>query len=107
MSKRILPRHDAYLLSSFEKDPSGEWHPSLAELIRRAKACDADGLGVRSNLEVIDAEFVAGCAAENLRLNVWTVNTPDIARTLSGLGVDSITTNEPESIRCGLENPPK
>lgn len=37
--------------------------------------------------------FVDACRERNIKINVWTVDDPEIAGTLTDLGVDMITTN--------------
>ena len=39
---------------------------------------------------------VEWCHARKLRVNVWTVDTPDEMRRLIALGVDGIITDEPD-----------
>ncbi len=101
-AKAVRPGLACLLLDSFKQE-GGVWRPTINELITRATACGADGLGVQARVEVVDADFVRTCHAAGLVLNVWTVDSPEIARALAECGVDTITTNRPAFIREVLE----
>jgi glycerophosphoryl diester phosphodiesterase len=100
-AKAVRPDLACLLLESFKED-GGAWHPTITELISRAAACGANGLGVQARVEVVDADFVQECHAAGLELNVWTVDSPEIARVFAECGVDTITTNQPALIREAL-----
>jgi glycerophosphoryl diester phosphodiesterase len=67
-------------------------------LIEQAKKAGLDGLdvGVRGPL---NGSFVEQVHAAGLKLYVWTVDSPTIARRLADAGVDGITTNRPGFLR--------
>lgn len=44
-------------------------------------------------------ETVARCHDLGMAVNVWTVDNPEVARTLAALGADAIITNRPDEIR--------
>jgi glycerophosphoryl diester phosphodiesterase len=92
-AKRRLPEIPAYYLASFKRDSTtGQWSPTIDDLIRTAKETRADGLDLSWNGPV-DAEFVRKVKAEGLGMYVWTVDDPEVARRLIAAGVDGITTN--------------
>ena len=97
------PEYGGYLLDSFKRDGSGGLKPTVEELIDRARANSATGIGVQANLDVIDETFMAACRSAGLEVNVWTVNDPDTAVVLMELGVTSITTDRPGLIRDALK----
>lgn len=100
--KEQLPTIKAYWLSDFEEDETGNWLPTLAEIIETAKRIKADGVALKANLKVIDEYFVTKIREADLELHVWTVNDPTVAKRLSDLGVDSIITNRPGWLRTKL-----
>ena len=92
-AKRRLPDIPAYYLASFKQDSTtGEWTPTLDELIRVARETKADGLDL-SYKGPVDAEFVRRVKEAGLGMYVWTVDDPEVARQLVEAGVDGITTN--------------
>ncbi len=53
-----------------------------------------DGLGINA-APILSERLIAGLHAENLRLNIWTVDSAVAARRLARLGVDGLITNRP------------
>ncbi len=90
-AKRKLPRHQAYWIVSVKPDKkTGVLSPSGEELIAKAKAIHADGL----DLSILPTrDYVEPIKAAGLKLYVWTVNDPAVARKFMELGVDGITTD--------------
>lgn len=90
-AKRKLPRHQAYWIVSVKPDKKTEaLSPSVEELIAKAKAIRADGL----DLSILPTrDYVEPIKAAGLKLYVWTVNDPAVARKFVELGVDGITTD--------------
>ncbi len=80
----------------------------LADLIAKARELKAEGLNVSASPR-IDADFLKQVREAGLKLYVWTVDDPKIARPLQALGVDGITTNRPVLLRKQLQEdaPPK
>lgn len=92
-AKKQLPEIPAYYLDSFKKDKkTGEWHPSVDELIDKARSLNADGLDL-SYKGPIDAEVVRKIHDAGLKFYVWTIDDPEEARKFAEMGVDGITTN--------------
>jgi glycerophosphoryl diester phosphodiesterase len=102
LARRRFPRIPVFWLSSFEEAPSGGWTPSREHLISRAKSAGFEGLNL-SHKGPVDAAFVQAARDAGLKLYVWTVDDPRIARRLVADGVDGITTNRPKWLRERLE----
>lgn len=100
-AKRKLPQHQAYWIVSVKPDKkTNVLTPSAQELIAKAKAIHADGL----DLSIPPTpDYVQPIKAEGLRLYVWTVNDPAVARKFVELGVDGITTDRAAWLKQQLE----
>lgn len=97
--RRRLPELEAYWLVSFKEDQQTQvLKPTVAEIVARAQEIDAHGVNV-SFKGPIDAAFVEAVRGAKLKLYVWTVDDADVARRLTALGVDGITTNKAEWLR--------
>ena len=90
-AKRKLPQHQAYWIVSVKPDKkTGALSPTVEELLAKAKAIHADGL----DLSIPPTpDYVEPIKAAGLKLYVWTINDPAIARKFVELGVDGITTD--------------
>jgi glycerophosphoryl diester phosphodiesterase len=103
--KEALPEIKACWLTSFKKDKSsGEWTPSLSSSLETLRRIGADGLDCRAEPEVVNEAFVKRIRAAGMELHCWTVNNRAEAIRLAQLGIDSITTDSPASIRQALES---
>ncbi len=101
-SKRRLPKLAAYYLASFKQDKkTGQWKPPLDDLIRTAQEIKADGLDL-SFEGPLDEAAVRKIKDAGLRLYVWTVDDPEVARRLVNWGVDGITTNKARWLKDAL-----
>ena len=96
-SKELLPQVPHYFLADYKKDKTGKL-PELAPLIERCKAAKFDGLDLQQSWP-IDAKFVSQVRAAGMKLVVWTVDDPLVAKRLRDAGVDGITTNKPKFLR--------
>lgn len=105
--KKAAPDYPAWYLSGFKKDSkTGKWTPGVQELLATAKRINADGLDLKAMPEVIDETFVAAIRKAGMAWHVWTVNDPSVARRMVELGVDSITTDVPGTMRAALADSP-
>lgn len=90
-AKRKLPEHQAYWIVSVKSDKkTGVLVPRVEELIAKAKSIRADGLDLSIPAT---ADYVDPIKAAGLKLYIWTVNDPEIARKFVELGVNGITTD--------------
>jgi glycerophosphoryl diester phosphodiesterase len=99
-----LPEIRVHWLTGFKQDKnSGEWHPTLPEVIDGLKETQATGIGFQGNRSIVTAEFLAELKKHGLKeYHVWTVDELEDARHFRDLGVIGITTNRPAFIRDGL-----
>jgi len=99
--KRAIPECPAYWVVSAQKvsDTFSAW-PELQTLLR-AKFLNLDGLDLQS-IWPIDTTIIRDLKNGGLKLGVWTVDDPAMARLWIDLGVRSITTNRPGWLRNQL-----
>lgn len=76
-------------------------YPPIEDLIAKAKEAKVEGLNLEQGFPVDDA-FATKVHAAGLKLYVWTVDDPAMARKWLAAGVDGITTNRPEWLRGQL-----
>jgi glycerophosphoryl diester phosphodiesterase len=101
--KRTIPGVKAIWLVAYHKDQeTGQWDPTIEQIIPRLRQCNADGLGTEARREVVNAEFVRELRRAEFEFHTWTVDNPDTARYFRSLGVESITTNRPAFLRKHL-----
>ena len=101
-SKVKLPDIQHYFLSDYKKDAKTGLMPELAPLVAQAKSAKFDGLDLQFKWP-IDKAFMADVKRARLKLVVWTVNDPVVARRLTEAGVDGITTDRPGWLREQLK----
>lgn len=97
-SRQMFPQVEHYFLHDYKKDPKTDRLPELAPLIARAKQGGLDGLNLHFDWPITQ-RFVAEVKAAGLKLLVWTVDDPAVARRLVEAGVDGLTTNRPGWLR--------
>ena len=95
--KQSRPDRPAYWLSDLKNGKTAE------SLIARAREIGADGLDLKAGPE-LDEPFATKVREAGLRLDVWTVNDPELARRMVSLGVDGITTDKPKILREAIES---
>jgi glycerophosphoryl diester phosphodiesterase len=103
-SKHALPQVEHYFLHGYARDKKTGAFPELATVIAQAQAAGADGLNLNHEWPV-SREFAAQVAAAKLKLLVWTVNDPAIARRWIDAGAVAVTTDRPGWLRAQLGLP--
>jgi glycerophosphoryl diester phosphodiesterase len=104
-AKQSLPDHEVYLLVDKKlNSQTNQWKPDAATMIQQAMDLGADGLDVGIHPSV-DANLVEQAHAAGLKLLVWTIDDPAVAREMVRLGVDGITTNRAAWMRGQLGLP--
>jgi glycerophosphoryl diester phosphodiesterase len=94
------PQFKACWLEKFEEDRNGNRKPSLESALETLKDINADGLS--SNPDLTTESFVKTIRDQGYEYHVWTVDDPEIAKTLLSWGTQSITTNVPGYLRNHL-----
>ncbi len=95
--KWALPECEVCWVAGFSRSVRG-WRPTVETLIQKAKAAGLDGLDVGAR-GPLDETFVERVHDAGLKLYVWTVDKPSLARRLVAAGVDGVTTNQPGWLR--------
>lgn len=95
--KKAAPAYTANWLVSVKRDERGRQRPKTSKLMRVLRKSKVDDISTRAN-EVVDSAFVSRFKDKGLGYHVWTVDDPDYALALLEAGVDTITTNKPDSI---------
>jgi glycerophosphoryl diester phosphodiesterase len=101
-AKRELPQYETYWLSSYKADKKSGKFPAVDDMIPRAREAGFEGLGLQQEFPV-DSAMVKKLAAAKLKVAVWTVDDPAIARRLVAAGVPTLITNRPGWLREQLE----
>jgi len=99
--RRQLPELKALLLTGVRQGDDGTPSPSAEDLIAKLEELDAHGVDAGA-ADCIDAAYVEAVHARGLEFHVWTVDDIEKARRLSGIGVDSITSNRAHYLAQGL-----
>jgi len=90
------PQYKASWLCSFNKQETGEITPALATVLKTLKQIQADGL---SSNTALPASVIEAVSQQGYEWHVWTINDLKTARRMQALGVLSITTDVPGSMR--------
>jgi glycerophosphoryl diester phosphodiesterase len=90
------PQYKASWLCSFNKQETGEITPALATVLKTLKQIQADGL---SSNTAVPASVIEAVSQQGYEWHVWTINDLNTARRMQALGVLSITTDVPGSMR--------
>ena len=103
-AKRAFPDLETYWIVDIKPNPkTGKKSPPAEELIRGAKEAGVDGLDLSAH-ETIDRDYFMKIRNAGLKLAVWTVNDPQLARQMIAAGVQGLTTDRPGWMREQLRN---
>lgn len=100
--KKAFPKVACYYLYSYKKDEKTGTFPELQPLIDKTKKAGLDGLNLQYTWP-ITAAFARQVHDAGLKLLVWTVNDPEVAKKLRDARVDAITTDRPAFIREAIK----
>lgn len=100
--KQQLPTITANWLTDFKLQEDGTWLPEPATIVETLRELKADGVGVGARKGALTPQLAAAVKEAGFGFHVWTVDDPELAAYLIGLGVDSITTNRPGDLRKEL-----
>lgn len=95
--KKVRPDVPAYWLVTLG-GKKGAKPPTAADLIAKVKKINADGLDLSAN-EHLDEAMAKAILDAKLKLYVWTVNDPALAKRMVSIGVQGITTDRPQWLR--------
>lgn len=102
-TKKLRPRTPVYLLDSFSRnEETGQWTPSMDEVVERALEANLDGVNLSFIGPATVAESVAMIREAGLGYYVWTINDLDDAQRALELNVDGLTTDRPVWIKKQL-----
>jgi glycerophosphoryl diester phosphodiesterase len=90
------PQYKASWLCSFNKQETGEITPALATVLKTLKQIQADGL---SSNTAVPASVIEAVSQQGYEWHVWTINDLNTARRMQALGVLSITTDVPGTMK--------
>lgn len=102
-AKQLFPDLLVYWIVDIKPNAkTGKQTPPAEELIRGAKEAHVDGLDLSAH-EVIDRTYASKIRDAGLKLAVWTVNDPALARQMIDAGVEGLTTDRPGWMREQLQ----
>ncbi|BBO30485.1 glycerophosphodiester phosphodiesterase [Lacipirellula parvula] len=99
--KKLLPNLKCHWLTGYKQnEKTGEWTPTLDEVVATLERSKADGLGTQGDMKHVDAEFIKElCDEGHCEFHVWTIDNPKVAKYYQKLKPWGITTNKPGFIR--------
>jgi glycerophosphoryl diester phosphodiesterase len=100
--REAFPEIAVYLL--IEAKPSllsGEWRPSIDEIMAKTRDGGLDGIGL-NDTGLLSDDAMHTLHADGLKVLVWTVDQVGEAQRLLDLKVDGIITNRPGWLKAGL-----
>ena len=95
--KARAPNYQAYWLSGFKRDDSGQISPSFKTVLKTLRETGADGFS--SSKDVIGPAFIKDIQQAGFQYHVWTVDDAATAEKFVDWGAQSITTNVPGLIK--------
>jgi glycerophosphoryl diester phosphodiesterase len=102
-AKQMFPDLQVYWIVDIKPNAkTGKQSPPVEELIRGAKEAKVDGLDLSAH-ESIDRSYASKIRDAGLKLAVWTVNDPALARQMINAGVEGLTTDRPGWMREQLQ----
>jgi glycerophosphoryl diester phosphodiesterase len=102
MSKQLIDVPTYWLKGTEKEKETEKWIPHDPHLVQVAIDKGLDGLDV--HYAGVTKEFTDAVKAAGQKLYTWTVDDPDEAIRLVGLGVAGITTNRPQWLRQQLKD---
>lgn len=97
-ARRLLPEHEAHLVSSMAEYGQPGYEDSLVRMISN---CGANGLQF-SYRTTITPEWMQRMKTRALKLTSWTINDPSHAADIISKGIHFITTDRPGPLRDEL-----
>lgn len=83
-------------------DTTTQWEPSISRIIEVAVSSGFNGVDL-SNTAAVTPEAISQVRQAKLASCIWTVNSVEDARRLVTAGVDSLTTDDPQTLLAALK----
>ncbi len=96
--KRSFPNLEVCWINELKRSWRTHRRPDATMLIHKIKAAGLDGLDLKARKSITPG-FVKAIHEAGLKLYVWTVDSPAVAKALARAGVDGLTTNRPGWLR--------
>jgi glycerophosphoryl diester phosphodiesterase len=97
--KHSFPQIEVCWVTTLKRHWLTRRYPDAAKLIKKVRAANLDGFDLCANAAVT-AALIKKIQTAGLKVYVWTVDTPAIAKKFALAGLDGLTTNRPAEIRA-------
>ena len=106
-AKKQFPKRSVYFLAGVKQNKTtDDWEPSVDTLVKKARDAGLDGLSLGFKGAADDSALLGylrrmrkDTGSHTLGFYVWTVNDRRMAKMLTDVGVDGITTDRPAFLR--------
>jgi len=106
-AKKQFPKRPVYYLAGVKQNKTNQrWEPAVGTLIKKARDADLNGLSLGFKVAAGDSALLGylrrmrkDTSSHQLGFYVWTVNDRRMAKMLTDVGVDGITTDRPAFLR--------
>ncbi|MDB6064805.1 MAG: ugpQ [Pedosphaera sp.] len=99
--KRAFPEYEVCWIAVLRRHWRTRRWPDAMKLVEKINAAGLDGVDLLAN-QAITPRLVKRIHEAGLKLYVWTVDSPTVAKRLVEAGVDGITTNRPGWLRAEI-----
>lgn len=99
--KQAFPEHEVCWITVLRRHWRTRRWPDAGKLAEKIKAAGLDGVDLCAN-QAVTPRLVKRLHDVGLKVYVWTVDSPAVAKRLIDAGVDGITTNRPGWLRAEL-----
>lgn len=100
-ARKLMPEVEVYYLESARDKQTKIYKNFTSAILKRAK--DANLSGVDLDYHGVTEELVKECHDMGMKFYVWTVDDKEDVKRMTKFGVDSITTNRPDTARLYVE----
>jgi len=98
MARQSFKDYEVFWLRRIEKNFLQFWKLNINEIINISLENEFDGLNIKYS-KVISPSIVKMIKESGLKLFVWTVNEPELAKKLISYGIDGITSDRPSWLK--------
>lgn len=75
----------------------------LRQVLSDLRKIGADGVNIKADRNVVDADFIRQLKKAGIYVMVWVVNRPEAARHFAQIGVDAFVSDVPATLRRAVE----